>query len=79
MLRALRCIPLDHQILVEPFYWEGLTGPDLATVLEVPEGTVRTRLRRARALLAEKIEELADSPNLEDWARHIVSLIPARG
>lgn len=51
LLRALREIPLDHQIALELFYWEGLTGPELAKVLEVPEGTARTRLRAARHAL----------------------------
>ena len=58
LLEALRALPLDHQILLELVYWEGLTGPELAGVLECPEGTIRTRLRRAKALLREALEQL---------------------
>jgi RNA polymerase sigma-70 factor (ECF subfamily) len=43
LLRALRAIPLDLQIALELHFWQGLTGPELAVVLEVPEGTVRSR------------------------------------
>lgn len=56
LLAGLRSIPFDHQVLLELHYWEKLPGPELATVLEVPEGTVRTRLRRAKQLLKEAIE-----------------------
>ena len=60
LLRGLRRIPIDHQILLELHYWERLPGPELAEILEVPEGTVRTRLRRAKELLREAIEQVAD-------------------
>jgi RNA polymerase sigma factor (sigma-70 family) len=76
VLHALRRIPIDHQILLELFYWEQQSGPELAEVLGVPEGTIRTRLRRARELLAAQVQALADEPflvestlsRLDDWA-----------
>ena len=85
LLRALRDLPVDHQLLLELFYWENLSGRELAVVLEIPEGTVRTRLRRARAMLEEAITRLADSPrlaettsaNLDTWANQVALLAPA--
>ncbi len=59
LARALRSIPLDLQVALELHYWEELTGPELAVVLDVPEGTVRSRLRRGRELLREKFDALA--------------------
>lgn len=64
LLKGLRSIPIDHQILLELHYWERLPGPALAEVLEVPEGTVRTRLRRAKVLLRDAIERIAADPEL---------------
>jgi RNA polymerase sigma factor (sigma-70 family) len=64
LLKGLRSIPIDHQILLELHYWERLPGPALAEVLEVPEGTVRTRLRRAKTLLREAIERIAADPEV---------------
>lgn len=58
LVEALHGIPLDHQILLELHYWEGLSGPELALVLGVPEGTVRSRLSRARELLRERLAML---------------------
>ena len=57
---ALRQIPLELQVALELYYWEGFAGPELAAALELPEGTVRTRLRRARQLLRLLLQD-ADS------------------
>ncbi|HET6582907.1 MAG TPA: sigma-70 family RNA polymerase sigma factor [Nannocystaceae bacterium] len=64
VLHALRRLPIDHQVLLELFYWEQLAGSELAEVLGVPEGTIRTRLRRARQLLAAEIQGCRASPEL---------------
>jgi RNA polymerase sigma-70 factor (ECF subfamily) len=42
---------------------EELTSPQVAEVLQVPEGTVRTRLKRARALLREKLGQAIGGPH----------------
>jgi RNA polymerase sigma factor (sigma-70 family) len=77
LLRALRRIPLESQILLLLYFWEDMAGPALAELLGCPEGTVRSRLRRARQLLEAAIAALASSPellrttldNLERWIR----------
>jgi RNA polymerase sigma-70 factor (ECF subfamily) len=77
LLRALRHLPLDHQVLLELYYWESQRAADIAELLDVPEGTVRTRLRRAKQLLEQALSELADSSallertssDLNDWAQ----------
>jgi RNA polymerase sigma-70 factor (ECF subfamily) len=83
LLEGLRRIPLDLQIALELHYWEGMSGPDIAVVLDVPEGTVRSRLRRGREVLIEKIGELAQSAevlqattcNLDRWAESLKDLM----
>jgi len=77
ILQALRRLPVDAQVLLELFYWEQLSGRELAEVLGVPEGTIRSRLRRARQLLSDALAEIEEEPsrlqstltNLDDWAR----------
>lgn len=64
LARALRRLPLDFQIAVELYYWESLSTVEIAAVLELPEGTVRSRLARARAQLAEHIAAIAETPAL---------------
>lgn len=61
LLAALRRLPIDLQIAVELAYFEGLTDREVAEVLEVPVGTLKSRLRKARGLLAETIAELTAS------------------
>jgi len=76
LLEALRRVPLDHQIAVELYYWEDLDGSELAEVLDVPVGTVRSRLRRARQLLEAELKAVSTSDevlastltNLDAWA-----------
>ena len=77
LLRALRVLDLDLQIALELFYWEDLSTGEIAAVLEIPQGTVKTRLARARGLLRDQIQELSKTPELarstidglDDWAR----------
>ena len=87
LVRALRTLPLDEQILLELFYFEELPGPELAVVLSVPEGTVRTRLRKARALLERAVAELeaagegvrATTDDIDRWAASLRSVIRQEG
>jgi RNA polymerase sigma-70 factor (ECF subfamily) len=64
LLRALRRLPLDLQITLELFYWEELAVGEIARVVDIPAGTVKSRLHRARELLRESIVELAESEDL---------------
>lgn len=85
LFAALRQIPIDFQVLLELHYWEGVTTGELAEVLEVPPGTARARLIRARALLEAKMAELSRSAalvestmsDLERWATEIRQHIPS--
>ncbi len=54
LLAALREIPLEYQVLLEPYNWEQLATAEIAEVLEIPGGSVRRRLVRARELVEAK-------------------------
>ena len=79
LVEALRRIPLEHQIILELYYWEGMTAPAIGEVLGQNEDAVRNRLRRGKQLLRRHMEELAESSaelvstweGLERWARGV--------
>ncbi|MCH9687490.1 MAG: RNA polymerase sigma factor [Deltaproteobacteria bacterium] len=59
---ALRSLPLDHQITLELYYWDEMSVAEIATVLERSPGAIKSRLFRARQLLAAQVERLARDP-----------------
>jgi RNA polymerase sigma factor (sigma-70 family) len=70
LLRALRRLPIDLQIALELAYWEGLTDREVAAILEMPVGTLKSRLRKGRMMLDEIMTELAGKgPLLESTTR----------
>ncbi len=77
LLEALRTIPVTDQVLIEMRYWEQLKTIEIAEIVGLPHGTVRSRLRSAHARLEKAIERLAGSAHelhstlngLDDWAR----------
>ncbi len=79
LLVALRHLPIDLQVALELYYFERVRGHELEIALGVPAGTVRSRLRRGLALLKDKVEQLADTPesrrgssaNLQAWAERL--------
>lgn len=60
LVSALQRLPLELQVLLELYYWEELGVDELAAVLEVPAGTIKSRLHRARTLLAEAMSTATD-------------------
>lgn len=53
--KALAGLPPIYAEILLLQYKEDLDGPELAAVLGVPEGTVKARLSRARAMMREKL------------------------
>lgn len=66
LVRALRRIPLDQQIVLELSYFEELNGTEMAELLGVPPPTVYTRLRRGKERLRVVMAELAESRQLAE-------------
>lgn len=66
LLAGLRAIPLEYQIVLELCLFEELSQREAAEVLDIPAGTVASRLRRGRELLAEAIAAAAPTRALAD-------------
>ena len=57
---ALNELPDDQRRVVQLAYFEGLTHSEIAAVLEIPLGTVKSRLGRAIAKLRISLSSLKD-------------------
>ena len=56
---ALNSLPVDFRTVIILCDIEGFTYEEMAKILDIPIGTVRSRLHRARNLLKEKLREYA--------------------
>lgn len=57
--RALAALPEEQRAVVALFEWEGLDYAEIAAIEEVPVGTIRSRLHRAREALRTAMSEPA--------------------
>jgi RNA polymerase sigma-70 factor (ECF subfamily) len=53
LLRAIRGLEEDHRTVIALRYFHDLKVDDIAAVLDVPAGTVKSRINRALAKLSE--------------------------
>jgi RNA polymerase sigma factor (sigma-70 family) len=58
---ALNSLPVDFRTVIILCDIEGFTYEEMAKILDIPIGTVRSRLHRARNLLKEKLKSYASS------------------
>ena len=54
---AVCALPTDQRTAVTLFYYEDMSLKEIARVLRLPEGTVKSRLNRARTRLRELLKE----------------------
>lgn len=84
LLAALRRIPVDFQISMELYYWEDMTMAEVADVLGVAEGTIKSRLSRGKSMLRDALAQLDASAdarestlaNLDEWAARLRDSLP---
>jgi RNA polymerase sigma factor (sigma-70 family) len=49
-------LPLQYKVVLTLYHIEGMTYPEIGEVTQMPEGTVKNYLFRARNLLKEKVK-----------------------
>jgi len=57
---ALQRLPVELQLVLELHYWEEYSTAEIAEALELAQGTVKSRLRRAREQLQRELGDGAD-------------------
>ena len=55
---AVLSLPGKYRAVIHLHYFEGLSVAEMAQMLQVPEGTVKSQLSRGRALLRELLKEV---------------------
>ncbi len=87
VLEGLRRVPIECQEVLELHYWEHMETTEIADIIGVPQGTVKSRLQRGRRILAEKLERLTTSrsvlestlSDLDGWARGLRERLGRQG
>lgn len=68
IIKALRRLPLDLQVLLELRYWEHLSFDELAEATRLSRDTVRARIERATTLLRRNLHALAPERDIDPAA-----------
>ncbi len=63
---AINSLPIDFRTVILLCDVEGFTYEEIAKIIDIPIGTVRSRLHRARNMLKEKLRTYAESLGFED-------------
>ncbi|EDM78231.1 RNA polymerase sigma-70 factor [Plesiocystis pacifica SIR-1] len=77
LLQCLRGLPVQTKELLELYYWQDMTGNELAEIQGIPERTLRSRLGTARKALRDCFVRCApaagdaDEPDLEGALREL--------
>lgn len=61
VLRAVNSLPVDFRTVILLCDIEGFSYEEIAKIADIPVGTVRSRLHRARQLMKVKLMEYAKS------------------
>lgn len=64
---AINSLPIDFRTVILLCDIEGFTYEEIASIIDVPIGTVRSRLFRARNLLKEKLTAYAEKLGFTDY------------
>ncbi len=79
LLLGLRSIPFDQQVVLELHYWEEMSTQEIADVLALAPGTVKSRMRLGRQHLRAAMQAQAERPgvaqttvdNLGQWVQRV--------
>ncbi|MCA9711067.1 MAG: sigma-70 family RNA polymerase sigma factor, partial [Myxococcales bacterium] len=61
------------QVVLELHYWEQCSVAEIASALEIPQGTVKSRLRRGREALREVLASMPAASALPALDEHALA------
>ena len=64
---TVACLPEELRTAITLRELEGLSYEDIATIMQCPVGTVRSRIFRARETISAKLKPLLDTPDDKRW------------
>lgn len=64
---AINALPVDFRVVILLCDIEGFTYEEISKIIDIPIGTVRSRLHRARNMLKEKLKEYAETLGYKDY------------
>jgi RNA polymerase sigma-70 factor (ECF subfamily) len=64
---AINSLPVDFRVVILLCDIEGFTYEEISKIVDIPIGTVRSRLHRARNMLKDKLKEYAESKGYKDY------------
>ena len=56
--QAVEKLPDKYKIPILLFYMEDLAIADISEILKLPEGTIKSRIHRAKKILKQKLEDI---------------------
>ena len=56
--KAIFSLPIKQREAITYYYFEGLTTKEIASLLKVPESTIKSRLSKGRILLKEILHSI---------------------
>jgi len=62
IIKIINKLPLNYKMVINLYFWGDYSYEEIAEILEVPIGTVKSRLKRAKSYLLENYSRL-----LEKW------------
>lgn len=66
---AINALPVDFRVVILLCDIEGFTYEEISKIIDIPIGTVRSRLHRARNMLKEKLKEYAEKLGYKDYRK----------
>lgn len=60
IIKEITSLPLKYKEVIILYYYKDFSTLEIAKILNIPEATVRTRMKRARELLKEKLKTILE-------------------